>query len=75
MDFCKLNECELNFAISALANALADGLDNEELLFLSRILSQLSNTLQLIFSHRALCSKKDDSKQFYGSSQTGTDKK
>lgn len=62
MDFCKLNECELNFAISALANTLADGLDNDELVFLSRVLNQLSGALQLIYSFRLFCDDKDKNK-------------
>ncbi|HEY8443616.1 MAG TPA: hypothetical protein VIL24_02320 [Clostridia bacterium] len=62
MDFCELNECEINFAVSALANSLAQGLDREEIFFLARVFSQLSGALQLIASHRALCDTKKEDK-------------
>jgi hypothetical protein len=55
MDFCKLKECEINYLVSALANALAEGLNKEEINFLSRFFSHLSGALQLIVSFQILC--------------------
>ena len=58
MDFCDLNYCELTFSITALANSLAKDLNDEEVFLLSKIFSQLSNTLNTIASIRIFCEKK-----------------
>ncbi|HEY8419974.1 MAG TPA: hypothetical protein VIL03_06045 [Clostridia bacterium] len=63
MDFCKLNECEINYLVSALANALAEGLTKEEISFLSRFLAHLSGALQLIVSFKNLCGSQKNSTQ------------
>jgi hypothetical protein len=60
VDFCKLNEREINFAIAALANSLAEGLDEKEILLLSRIFSQLSGALHTISTFRAVCEHDKD---------------
>lgn len=58
MDFCNLNFCELTFSITALANSLAKDLDDEEVLLLSKIFSELSHTLSTIATIRIFCGKK-----------------
>jgi hypothetical protein len=55
MDICKINFCELTFGITALANSIAKDLEDEEVLLMSRIFSQLSSTLITIASLRELC--------------------
>lgn len=50
-----MNSLELTSAITALANALACKLTNDEINLLATILDQLSDTLSTIATHRSLC--------------------
>ena len=50
-----MNSLELTSAITALANALACKLTNDEINMLANILDQLSDTLSTIATHRSLC--------------------
>ena len=52
MDFCQLTA-----AVTALANALAQGRSIEETALLGTVLSQLGDTLQTIAARRSLCEK------------------
>lgn len=60
MDICDLNFCELTLSITALANSLAKDLNDEEVLLLSRIFTQLSHTMSTIASIRTHCSRKQN---------------
>lgn len=50
-----MNSCELTASITAVANAVACKLSNEELSLLSVILVQLGDTLATIAAGRAIC--------------------
>ena len=50
-----MNSLELTSAITALANALACKLTNDEINLLATLLDQLSDTLSTIATHRSLC--------------------
>lgn len=50
-----MNSCELTFAITALANAIASNFNDEELGILSSAATQLGDTLATILAQRALC--------------------
>lgn len=50
-----MNACEITAAITALANAIACRLDDNELDLLGAILTQLGDTLETISAQRALC--------------------
>ena len=52
-----MNSLELTGAITALANALACGLDAEEATLLAGIFVQLGDTLATILAREALCGK------------------
>ncbi|MGM9615488.1 MAG: DUF6774 domain-containing protein [Oscillospiraceae bacterium] len=56
-----MNPCELTASITAVANALACRLNEEELNLLGAILTQLADTLYTIAAQRGLCSR--DTKQ------------
>lgn len=50
-----MNPCELTASVTALANALACRLNNDELTLLASVLVQLGDTLVTIVTQRALC--------------------
>ncbi|MBQ8869657.1 MAG: hypothetical protein IJ027_08145 [Oscillospiraceae bacterium] len=50
-----MNSCELTASVTAVANALASRLTNEELALLASVLVQLGDTLVTISTQRALC--------------------
>lgn len=50
-----MNSCELTTAITALANALACKLSNDEMNLLGAVLSQLGDTLATISTQRSIC--------------------
>lgn len=50
-----MNSCELTVSVTALANALACGLDQREVALLGAVLSQLGDTLSTIAAQRGLC--------------------
>ena len=52
-----MNPCELTAAVTAIANALACRLTNEELGLLASVLVQLGDTLVTIVAQRAMCEK------------------
>lgn len=52
-----MNSCELTASITALANAIANGMEPEELSLLGAMLSQLGDTLSTIAVHKSLCEK------------------
>ncbi len=52
-----VNPCELTASVTALANALACRLDENELNLLSVVLVQLGDTLATIAAQRAMCQK------------------
>lgn len=52
-----MNACELTASITAVANALACQLSDDELTLLASILVQLGDTLVTIATQRALCEK------------------
>ena len=53
-----MNPCELTASITALANALACRLTEEELNLLGAVLSQLGDTLVTIATHKSICEGK-----------------
>ncbi len=53
-----MNSCELTASVTAVANALAVRLTNEELALLASVLVQLGDTLVTISTRRALCENK-----------------
>ena len=52
-----MNSCELTASITALANALACRLNEDELNLLGVTLTQLGDTLLTIATHRSICSR------------------
>lgn len=50
-----MNPCETTAAVTAIANALACRLDNDELTLLASVLVQLGDTLVTIVTQRAIC--------------------
>ena len=54
-----MNSGELTVGISAVANALACNMTNDELLLLASILVQLGDTLVTIATQRDICNKKE----------------
>lgn len=53
-----VNPCELTASVTALANALACRLDENELNLLGAVLVQLGDTLATIAAQRAMCQNK-----------------
>lgn len=51
-----MNACELTASVTALANLLAEKLDDEEAALLAAILVQLGDTLATIAVQKDLCS-------------------
>lgn len=56
-----MDPCELTASITAIANALACRLTEDELNLLGAILTQLADTLYTIAAQRGICSR--DAKQ------------
>ena len=57
-----MNPCELTASVTAVANAIACRLNNDDLSVLASVLVQLGDTLATIAVHRAVCentNKKD----------------
>lgn len=52
-----MNACELTASITALANALACNLTEDELNLLGAALTQLGDTLTTIATQRSICSR------------------
>lgn len=52
-----MNPCELTASITAIANALACRLTEEELNLLGATLTQLGDTLLTIATHKSICCK------------------
>ena len=52
-----MNSCELTASITALANMLADGLDDDQLNLLGVSLTQLGDTLLTIATQRSICNR------------------
>ena len=55
----KMNACELTTSITAAANAIACGLNNDELTLLASVLVQLGDTLATIATQRVICESVD----------------
>ena len=53
-----MNPCELTASVTALANAIACQLSEQELTLLGSVLTQLADTLLTIAAHRSVCSEK-----------------
>ena len=54
-----MNACELTASITALANAVACKMSNEELTLLGVILTQLGDTITTIAVQREICENKN----------------
>ena len=54
-----MNACELTTSITAAANAIACGLNNDELTLLASVLVQLGDTLATIATQRVICESVD----------------
>lgn len=54
-----MNSCELTASITAVANALACKLTDDELNILGVSLTQLGDTLLTIATQRSICSSRD----------------
>lgn len=52
-----MNSCELTASITAIANALACRLTEDEVNLLGVIFTQLGDTLLTIGTHRSICTK------------------
>lgn len=50
-----MNACELTASITAIANALACRLSDDQLTLLGSSLTQLGDTLLTIATHRSIC--------------------
>ncbi|MHB1315719.1 MAG: DUF6774 domain-containing protein [Christensenellales bacterium] len=50
-----MNQCDITYGISALANWIADQLSDEELAFYASLFAQLGDTLATIAARRDLC--------------------
>ena len=50
-----MNPCELTALVTAMANALACKLNNDELTLLASVLVQLGDTLVTIVTQRTVC--------------------
>ncbi|MGM9605241.1 MAG: DUF6774 domain-containing protein [Faecousia sp.] len=53
-----MNPCELTASVTALANALACRLNEDELSLLAAVLTQLGDTLATIAVQRGICSNR-----------------
>lgn len=54
-----MNPCELTASVTALTNALACNLTQDELNLLGAVLTQLADTLFTIAAHRNCCCKSE----------------
>lgn len=52
-----MNSCELTASVTALANALACKLSDDELSILAAVLVQLGDTIVTIVTQRSICDK------------------
>lgn len=50
-----MNACELTATVTALANAIACKLNDDEITLLASVLVQLGDTLVTIATHRSIC--------------------
>ena len=50
-----MNPCEITASVTAVANALACRLNNDELTLLASVLVQLGDTLVTIVTQRVIC--------------------
>ena len=50
-----MNPCGLTFGVTALANAIADNLSDDELNFVGAVFTQLGDTLTTISVQRDIC--------------------
>lgn len=50
-----MNACEITASVTALANIIAQKLENDELALLGAIFTQLGDTLETITAQRELC--------------------
>ncbi|HIZ56956.1 MAG TPA: hypothetical protein H9671_12350 [Firmicutes bacterium] len=53
-----MNACELTASITAIANALAARLSDDEMNLLGTVLTQLGDTLVTIVTQRSICGQK-----------------
>jgi len=53
----RMNPCELTAAVTAIANALACRLSDDELSLLAAVFTQLGDTLATILVQKELCDK------------------
>ena len=60
MEVSFVNSCELTASITAIANALACKLTEDELNLLGVTLTQLADTLITIATQRSICSRKSN---------------
>lgn len=60
MEVSFVNSCELTASITAIANALACKLTEDELNLLGVTLTQLADTLLTIATKRSICSRKSN---------------
>lgn len=56
-----MNSLELTSTITALANAIACKLTNDDISILANILDQLSDTLSTIATYRSICKNQNES--------------
>lgn len=56
-----MNSCELTASVTAVANAIACRLSDDELSILGSTLTQLGDTLLTIATHRSICCPKNKS--------------
>ena len=54
-----MNACELTASITAVANMIAQNLNDDELNILGVVLTQLGDTLITIATQRSICCKKN----------------
>ena len=54
-----MNPCELTASITAVANALACKLTDDEVTLLGAVLTQLGDTLTTVATQRGICSGKN----------------
>lgn len=50
-----MNACEITASVTAIANIIAQKLENDELALLGAIFTQLGDTLETITAQRELC--------------------
>ncbi|MEA4831201.1 MAG: DUF6774 domain-containing protein [Oscillospiraceae bacterium] len=55
-----MNYCQLTMAVTALANALAGMLNEDEISVLAALLTQLGDTLATINTHKEICEARHD---------------